>query len=52
VEFQTKVDDTYSKFKVAGCSDSEYLEKRNNWVNIKAEGQSIEQIQEKIRSIV
>jgi hypothetical protein len=42
VEFQAKVDVTFSKFKVAGCSDSEYLEKRNHWVNIKADGQSIE----------
>jgi hypothetical protein len=34
VEFQAKVDVTFSKFKAAGCSDSDYLQKRDYWVNI------------------
>ena len=42
VEFQAKVNITFSKFKAAGCSDSNYLEKRDHWVNIQAEEQSIE----------
>ena len=34
MEFQAKVDVTFSKFKVAGCSDSEYLEKRQKIAEI------------------
>jgi hypothetical protein len=46
------VHETFGKFKAAGCSDSQFEETRDHWVNVKAEGKSIEQIQAQIRSIV
>jgi len=44
VDFQAKVDLYFSRFKESGCTDSDFEQKRNHWVNIKADGLSIEQI--------
>ena len=44
VDFQAKVDQTFSKFKAEGCSDAEYQTQKKHWINIRADGKSIEHI--------